>query len=300
MKRFDYIKKHSNMLIFAVIFVLTLISIINSLTSIYATSSLVKDGKVCVPVIMYHQVKAKGLGKDVISPEEFENDLKYLAENNYTTITMSQLIDFVYEGAELPENPIILSFDDGYLSNYVNVFPLLKKYNMKIVMSIIGKSTDDFSKVVDNNIEHAHITWDQVKEMSDSGYVEIQNHSYNLHKISKSRYGSGQNENESLESYKEVLTNDISLLQSKVEEVTNKAPNTFAYPYGKYNNNTDEILRKLGIKATLSVKYGVNIFDRDNPNPDKLFGLKRICRAHTQSIGKVLRDGMETLKYSSE
>lgn len=300
MKKIEIIKKHSNMILFAVIFVLTLISIINSLTSIYATSSLVKEGKVCVPVIMYHQVKTKDLGKDVISPQEFENDLKYLAENNYTTITMSQLIAFVYDGVELPENPIILSFDDGYLSNYINVFPLLKKYNMKIVLSIIGKSTDDFSKVVDNNIDHAHITWEQVKEMSESGYVEIQNHSYNLHKISKNRYGSGQKDNESFENYEEVLTNDIVLLQNKVTETTNSTPSTYVYPYGKYNNNTDEILKKLGIKATLSVKYGVNIFDRNNPNPEKLFGLKRICRAHSQSIGKVLRDGMETLKYSSE
>jgi hypothetical protein len=80
---------------------------------------------VYLPIIMYHEVKPCRAGKDVILPWEFENDLKYLSANNYTTITMSDLIDYVYNDGELPEKPIILSFDDGYLNTYVYVLPLL-------------------------------------------------------------------------------------------------------------------------------------------------------------------------------
>lgn len=114
---------------------------------IYEVSSTQKN--IYVPIMMYHQVKNEGFGKDVISPYEFESDLKFLSENNYNTITMTDLIAYVYDGIDLPLNSIILSFDDGYLTTYKYVFPLLKKYNMKIVLSIIGKSTDDFSKVKD-------------------------------------------------------------------------------------------------------------------------------------------------------
>ncbi|MDW2800825.1 polysaccharide deacetylase family protein [Clostridium boliviensis] len=183
-----YLKK----LLLVITYSLLSISIIKSIYKINAVSSVQTVDGIIVPIIMYHQVKDSGLGNDVISPSEFESDLKYLKDNNYNTITMAQLIDYVYNKKDLPQNPVILAFDDGYLSTYLNVYQLLKEYNMKIVLSIIGKSVDEFSKVKDENIEYSHVTWDEVKEMQESGLVEMQNHSYGLHKISKIRYGCGQ------------------------------------------------------------------------------------------------------------
>jgi peptidoglycan/xylan/chitin deacetylase (PgdA/CDA1 family) len=270
-------------------------SIVKEIIQINAVSSMKKS--ICVPIMMYHHVKNTGLGKDVISPFEFENDLKYLSENNFHTITMTQLISYVYDDEELPENPIILTFDDGLYSTYKNVFPLLQKYNMKIVLSIVGKSVDDFSRVNDTNIGYAHVTWTMIDEMAKSGLVEIQNHSYNLHKVCNGRYGCHQKYNESFNHYEEFLTNDITTLQDKVEAVLGYEPNTFTYPYGRYNENTDEILKKLGFKATLSVKFGVNLINKD---PERLYDLKRICRSHNQSISKMIKEGMATLRFISE
>lgn len=286
-------KKMLQSLVIILVFALLLINITYNIRVMYTVSTMKQ--RVCIPIMMYHQVKNSGFGKDVISPYEFESDLKYLVEKNYNTITMTELIDYVYEGKELPLNPIILTFDDGYLSTYKNVYPLLKKYNMKIVLSIVGKTTDDFSRVVDNNISHAHATWNQVNEMKESGLVEIQNHSYNLHKVCKGRYGCGQMYNESLEHYEQILTDDLQPFQEKIASVTNVAPNTFTYPYGKYNDNTDMVLKKLNFKASLSVDYGVNVIKRDRP--EKLFGLKRICRSHNINLSKLIKEGMATLKY---
>ncbi|WFR59224.1 polysaccharide deacetylase family protein [Anaerocolumna sp. AGMB13025] len=278
-------------LLLVITFCLLSISITRNLIDIYAASS--NKQLVCVPILMYHQVKNSNLGKDVISPAEFESDLKYLSENNYNTITMSQLIDYVYNGTPLPENPVILSFDDGSISIYKNVFPLLKQYNFKIVLSIVGKSTDDYSKVDDDNINYAVITWDDIYEMDQSGLVEIQNHSYNLHHIRNGRYGCYKKQDESVDQYEEVITEDLNTLQKKVLEVTDKIPTTFTYPYGKYNNLTESIIKKLGFKATLSCTYGVNIVTND---PESLFGLKRICRSHNQPIGKLIQGGMKTIR----
>ena len=174
-------KQYYKTLLLVIIFSLLLFSIGKDLLEISAVSSTQQT--ICIPIMMYHQVKNSKFGKDVISPYEFESDLKYLSENNYTTITMTQLIGYVYQDDELPEKPIILSFDDGYLSTYQYVYPLLEKYNMKIVLSIVGKSTDAYSKVHDVNVDYASMTWDQVKEIQNSGRVEIQNHTYNLHKV---------------------------------------------------------------------------------------------------------------------
>ncbi len=242
----ERIKKYRSTLkniILIITFSLLSISIIKSIYKIHTSTSVEPVDGILVPIIMYHQVKNSGFGNDCISPNEFENDLKYLKENNYNTITMTQLIDYVYDKKELPQNPVILSIDDGYLSTYLNVYPLLKKYNMKIVLSIVGKSVDDFSKVCDENINYSHATWDQVKEMQRSGLVEIQNHSYNLHKITKWRYGCCQKTNESLEHYEEFLSNDLNKLQEEIMSVTGNSPNTFTYPYGKYNEKTEAIVK---------------------------------------------------------
>ncbi len=291
MKKFLTLKR-SKLFLLIIIFSLLIISITRSLIAINAVSS--NNQAVCVPIMMYHQVKNDNLGKDVISPYEFESDLKYLADNNYSTITMSQLIDFVYYGIELPKNPIILSFDDGYISVYKYVFPLLKKYDKKIVLSIVGKSTDNFSKVFDDNINYASITWDQIYEMDKSGLVEIQNHSYDLHKIRNGRYGCYQKQDESTEHYEIVITEDLTTLQEKIKEITHKIPTTFTYPYGKYNDKTENIIKKLGFKATLSCTYGVNLIKQD---PESLYGLKRICRSHNEPIDKLIKGGLKTLKF---
>ncbi len=293
MKRYQIYNKD---IIYLVIFFLLAIDITMNLSIRYTKSALQQDTQ-CIPIVMYHQVKNSNLGKDVISPYEFEEDLKYLSTNSYTTITMTDLIDYVYEGKELPPKPIIISFDDGYLSTYRYVFPLLKQYNMKIVLSIIGKSIDDFTRVSDININYSHMTWDQVKEMQESGYAEIQNHSYNLHKISNGRYGCCQKTSETMEQYKTILSDDIMKLQDEIESYIGIAPNTFAYPYGRYCNNTDIILKELGFKSSLSVTYGVNLINENSK--DDLFGLKRMCRSHNYPINELIKEGLATVRYIS-
>lgn len=285
-------RKYFKNFLLIIIFALLIISITKDLSEIYATSSLHKS--VSVPIMMYHHVKYENFGKDVISPYEFESDLKFLAKNNYTTITMNDLVAYVYEGKELPKNPIILSFDDGYYSTYQYVFPLLRKYDMKIVLSIIGKSTDDFSRVKKQNI-NSHLTWEQIQEMEASGLVEIQNHSYNLHSNRNGRYGCGKKSDECLSQYEETLEEDIITLQNKIKAVIDQEPTTFTYPFGKYSDETETIMRKLGFKSTLSVAYGINVIKIGDT--DSLYELKRICRSHNQALSKLLEDGRNTLKY---
>lgn len=257
-------------------------------------SALEQEDTLYLPIIMYHQVKYSNLGKDVISPNEFESDLKYLKENDYNTITMTQLIDYVYKDKDLPENPIILSFDDGYLNTYKYAFPLIKKYDMKMVFSIIGVDIANFTHTQNKNLNYSHITWNQLNEMVDSGNVELQNHSYNLH-YCKNRYGrvgSMQKSNESFERYEYVLSNDLNKLQDEIKMMTGVKPNTFTYPYGMANENTVIIIKELGFKASLSCKYGINRVTKD---PKCLYGMKRICRSHGTSMNKLIRNAMKTV-----
>lgn len=146
-----------------------------------------------LPIIMYHEVKPNKSGKDAIQPWEFEADLKWLADNGYTTIVMADLIAYVRDGTPLPEKPIILSFDDGYYNNYVYVLPLLQQYSGAHRPLALGRNTDDFTEWPSESIDYAHVTWDQLNEMLDTGLVEVQNHSYNLHACTSERHGCIQN-----------------------------------------------------------------------------------------------------------
>lgn len=240
----------------------------------------ITEGGIAVPIIMYHSIlKNSHLGKYVITPEEFENDMRYLSEHKYNSITMTDLINYVENSGDIPLKPVIITFDDGNLNNYIYGRPVLEKYRMKAVVSIIGSYTEAFSAPPYPTADpsYAHVSWKQIKEMQDSGYFEIQNHSYNLHSINK-RNGAKRHKGESLESYRNMLTSDIMKLQSKLRESCGITPNTFTYPFGAISKESDAILRELGFKASLSCLEGVNLINRDNR--DVLFGLKRKNRPH--------------------
>ena len=84
---------------------------------------------------MYHHIskKTSALGAYVITPEQFESDLKFIKDKGYEAITTQNLVDYFDGKFELPEKPIMITFDDGYLSFYEYAYPLLKQYNMKAV-----------------------------------------------------------------------------------------------------------------------------------------------------------------------
>lgn len=237
---------------------------------------------IAVPIIMYHSIMKSSpeIGKYVITPAEFENDLIYLKTHGYSTITMTNLINYVYDNAELPLKPVIITFDDGNLNNYIYGKPLLQKYNMKAVISVVGEYSEAFSKTSPptKDPDYSFVSWDQIKEINNSGYFEIQNHTYHLHSLTKGRYGIRRKSGEPLESYLSMLSADIGKLQDKLYEVTGTRPNTFAYPFGYFNKESVDVLKQLGFQATLSCSTGVNIINR-NKN-DVLFGLKRNNRPH--------------------
>ena len=99
-----------------------------------------------LPVIMYHFVlkNSNTKNKFTISESTFEEDLKYIKNNNYTTILVQDLINYTENKTNLPEKPILLTFDDGAYNNYLYAFPLAKKYNMKFVFSPICHETEKY------------------------------------------------------------------------------------------------------------------------------------------------------------
>lgn len=93
-----------------------------------------------VPVLMYHHISEEGNDSTELSPEAFEAQIAALAEAGYTSVFPEDLAAYVREGKELPEKPIVITFDDGYLSNYEYAYPILKKYGMVATIFVIGST----------------------------------------------------------------------------------------------------------------------------------------------------------------
>ena len=104
------------------------------------------DDSIALPIVMYHSLLKSKSGNYIVHPATFENDLKYIQDKRYTTITMTDLINYVYKNSPLPEKPIIITFDDGFYNNFGYAVPLLHKYDMKAVISIVGKYTDTYKR----------------------------------------------------------------------------------------------------------------------------------------------------------
>lgn len=232
--------------------------------------------KIELPIIMYHSLlkDERYQGKYVISPDLFESDLKYLKAHGYTTVTVSDLISHYENGTPLPEKPVMLTFDDGYYNNYLYAFPLLKEYGMKAVVSVIGIQSEKFSETPDENAYYSHLTWDEIKEMSDSGFVEIQNHSYNLHTFDKGRKGARRKKGENEADYKRLLEKDLSQLQELLYENCNIIPDAFAYPYGAVSDASLDVIKKMGFKASFTCMQKTNILESE----EDLFLMSRFLR----------------------
>lgn len=235
------------------------------------------DDYIEVPIIMYHSIlkDPSRSNKYTVTPSVLEEDLKYIKDNGYTTVTISDLISYVYDDTPLPEKPIVLTFDDGHYNNYGYLFPLLEKYDMKAVISIVGSYTDKFTETDEANLNYSYLRWKDIKELMDTGRIEFQNHTYSLHSNTGKRNGTKKIKGETDEHYKNVLEEDILKLQQEFEENTNYTPQCFTYPFGGISNASLNMIKELGFKASLSCEQGINKLTK---NPNSLYLLKRYNR----------------------
>ena len=235
-----------------------------------------------LPILMYHHcLEEERLGKWVISVSEFENDLKYIQAQGYTTIVVQDLLDHYQKGTPLPEKPIMITIDDGHLSTYTYLYPLLKQYNMKAVLSIVGAYTDEYTETTDTTVSYAYLSWDNVKELSDSGVIEIQNHSYNMHSTKNGHNGISRMGGESDEAYKKRFMEDIGGLQTAIQEHTGRTPTAFTYPFGYINEDSKPYIKELGFQVVFTCEERVN---RLPEKADDILTLMRFNRPHGRPV----------------
>ncbi len=199
---------------------------------------LIPHEKVKVPILVYHYVEYVKDRKDTIrkslstAPHVLESQIKTLIADGYTFITFKKL-DQYFDGREkIPEKSIILTFDDGYEDFYTDVFPILRKYNVPAVQYVISGFIDKPNYMTDK----------QLKEVIESGLVEIGAHTVDHRNL---KYLSDKD-----------AQWEISQSKKDLQEKYHILVDAFAYPYGGYNDNTPELVKKGGFITAVTTESG--------------------------------------------
>ncbi|AOT69051.1 polysaccharide deacetylase family protein [Geosporobacter ferrireducens] len=200
-----------------------------------------------VPVLVYHHLLKNEENKQflnnsaVLSVERFEEQMKMLYDNGYKTITLGQLESFVKGHIRLPKKSVVITFDDGYLSNYLYAYPILKQYGYTaaifMITEVIPSSPQHF-----NPDKLNYMSWIEMEKSEDC--FEFPAHTHGLHHLNN------KNISFLVSQPKEIIEKDLALNRQLLNTTY------FAYPYGQYNRTTIGILKQLGYSMAFNTKPG--------------------------------------------
>lgn len=190
-------------------------------------------------ILLYHSVAENSLSATV-RPSNFKKQLEYLYDKKFKVIKLTELAELIAGHRKIPPKTVCLTFDDGYRDNFLNVFPLLKKYNFPatifISTALIGKK-----KVMENGEIFKYLSEEEIKQMSQSGLAEFGSHSHNHFKLSNLKSDQAEAE---LVASKKILA---GLLNQEISSL--------AYPVGRFNEEVENIAKKV-FKIICTVKKG--------------------------------------------
>jgi peptidoglycan/xylan/chitin deacetylase (PgdA/CDA1 family) len=230
-----------------------------------------------VPIIMYHDITAvKQVDWDV-TPEDLALHFQAIQDAGMTPISMDRLVEHLRTGASLPEKPVLLTFDDNYLGQYQYAFPLLKQYNYPAVWSVhtayVGK-LDGKPKA----------TWEQVREMQQSGLVTIASHTVNH--LNLSTLDDDKIAKELVDS-KQILEKELGI-----------PIQYFTYPEGDYSDRVKEKVKEVGYKAALTMSLDPNFEQPANTSED-LLAIRRYGQSRLQDAISVAWNGLESTQNTT-
>lgn len=223
-----------------------------------------------VPILMYHHIGDsydQAAADLTVSPQNFEAQVKYFKESGYNSVTLKEAYNAFENSAALPSKPIVFTFDDGYEDAFVNAVPILKKYgyvgSFAIATELLGRPS--------------YGVWNDVFYAKDQG-MEIISHSENHLDLTKPIYS------------KDDLYREIFLSKQILEEKLGTSIDFFVYPYGRFNQTVEQMIKDAGYKMALTTEFGTNI--REN----YLFEVQRV-RVHGQNGLEKLRKIFEKSQH---
>lgn len=192
-----------------------------------------------VPILMYHYVSELPPGADTIrqgltlDPFVFRQHIDYLATNGYSTVSLYEIDDALENGRELPENPVVLTFDDGYIDAYTEVFPVLQAHNMSGTFFIITEFADD-------NLP-GYLNWAQIAEMAEAG-MSMEAHTKSHTTLNERDF--------------DFMVFQVMGSLESLAVHSGQIPRMFAYPVGRYDENTLQFMESTPVERAVTTQIG--------------------------------------------
>lgn len=230
-------------------------------------------------VIGYHEIintENALIPEYAVSTTQFQQHIDWLKKNGFHFINVDQLIQAHQGKYSLPTKPVLLTVDDGYASFYQNAYPIVKANKIPVVLAVVGswlepkedQSIDFSGQQIQRN---QMLSWPELKEMQDSGLVEMASHSYNLHRgivgnpqgnlepaavtrLYDPKSASYEDDNH----YQQRISNDLKQNNQLLIAHGLKSPRVMVWPYGHYNMQTVKIAKQLGMPVAISLDDGAD------------------------------------------
>lgn len=233
---------------------------------------------VALPVVMYHHISPRWQSWNdyVVSVDEFRSDMEYLKVHGWESISVAELIAWQKGEFEMPEKPMMITFDDGFASVAEYAEPIMAELDFKGVVAVIGSVCEKYSKSGVYNPEWSDLSWEDTAAMADRGVLEVQCHTWNLHSMD-SAVGCGKRYGESVGAYRWRLSSDLSRFITACGYHDVKMTYSIAYPFGAYDRHTTDTVRDMGFLAAFTCTEKINHLTGDG---DELYYLGRFNRPH--------------------
>jgi len=222
-------------------------------------------------ILMYHMVSKAESTKEArysCLPDLFHSQMKVLASSGTQFITLKDIESFYIDNTPLPDSAVAITFDDGFMDNYDNAFPVLCEYEIPatifLTTGLINKSNDWM--VRDNFPERRMLTWDAIHEMSNAGI------NFGSHTVSHPRLP---------ELPTDKIREELVTSRNTIEDKLGQEVSYLAYPHGLYNDEVRQIAQEVGYTMACSTRSGFN-----NKNED-LLALRRLEVYGTDSTNQL-------------
>jgi poly-beta-1,6-N-acetyl-D-glucosamine N-deacetylase len=254
-------------------------------------------------VLSYHEIAEPQdalVPQYAVTPTMFLRQMDWLRNRGYHFVSIDDVIADRAGKRALPDKAVLITFDDGYTSVYTHAWPVLKMFRIPAVIAVVGGWLEE-KDTVDFDGKHVPrtklLSWSQLKEMSQSGLVEVGSHSFDLHHgltgnpqgnrepaATTRRWLEKDKRYEDETVYRERVQADLKRNSDLVRRHTGKAPRVIAWPYGRYNSSTRAIAEKLGMPVGLTLDDGANMADTP------LASLRRILVSPQMGLWELKRE----------
>jgi len=214
-----------------------------------------------IPVLMYHHILPKE-SFITSSCENFEKQMKYLADNGWKTLTSEEFYLYKQKQLKLPKKSVLITFDDGWRDNFLYAYPILKKYNLKATLFIVTQWIEKASneqekayvdtehneckKLVPNDPRAVMCNWDELKQMGDVFDIHCHTHTHRDDYFGKLS-----------------LAEDIHLSKRSLEENLGFKDHYLCWPRGVYDEESIKVALNQKFDILFTTKRGINLADND-------------------------------------